>query len=111
MDELPLEVNDKSPIKLSNALSMDYLFETSAKEFKKHDTHLEVEMDIFHYEGSLTTPPCTEGVKWLVVKVPQWASNEQIHKLKACWKYMSNARPVQSYHGRAVTMSSKLAIH
>lgn len=45
------------------------------------------------YEGSLTTPPCSEGVTWLVMVTPVEASVEQIavlHKLLG-----DNARPVQ----------------
>jgi len=34
--------------------------------------------DYFHYEGSLTTPPCTETVKWLILKSKLRASNYQV---------------------------------
>ena len=34
--------------------------------------------DYFHYKGSLTTPPCYETVKWLVLKPKLRASNNQV---------------------------------
>lgn len=45
------------------------------------------------YAGSLTTPPCTEGVDWVVYHEPIELSAEQIAVLKAA--YEDNARPVQ----------------
>ena len=37
----------------------------------------------FAYAGSLTTPPCTEGVRWNVLSTPIAASGEQIAALSA----------------------------
>eukprot|EP00274_Cyanoptyche_gloeocystis_P004171 CAMPEP_0196656586 /NCGR_PEP_ID=MMETSP1086-20130531/18456_1 /TAXON_ID=77921 /ORGANISM="Cyanoptyche gloeocystis , Strain SAG4.97" /LENGTH=318 /DNA_ID=CAMNT_0041989407 /DNA_START=23 /DNA_END=979 /DNA_ORIENTATION=+ len=48
---------------------------------------------IYSYSGSLTTPPCSEGVSWLVVKTPIEVSAEQISTLKSA--IGTNARPVQ----------------
>lgn len=48
---------------------------------------------IYRYAGSLTTPPCSEGVKWHVFSTPVTASKEQIAKLSAVLGM--NARPVQ----------------
>jgi carbonic anhydrase len=36
--------------------------------------------DYYRFNGSLTTPPCTEGVRWLVMKQPLTASKEQIQR-------------------------------
>lgn len=52
----------------------------------------------WHYEGSLTTPPCSEGVNWSVLQTPITASKEQIAKFRSIFK-VSN-RPVQALHGR-----------
>jgi carbonic anhydrase len=52
----------------------------------------------YRYEGSLTTPPCTEGVTWLVMKTPMNASAAEIASLEAIIAH--NARPVQDLHGR-----------
>lgn len=49
--------------------------------------------NIYRYAGSLTTPPCSEGVKWHVLSSPVTASKEQITKLSAVMGM--NARPVQ----------------
>jgi len=54
----------------------------------------------FTYTGSLTTPACTEGLKWIVLKDPIDASEDQIARFRKL--YAHNARPVQSVHHRAV---------
>lgn len=54
----------------------------------------------YRYEGSLTTPPCTEGVKWLVMVEPIQMSDKQIKQLQAIHK--DNFRPVQALHGRTI---------
>lgn len=54
----------------------------------------------YTYEGSLTTPPCTEGVAWHVLQTPVEASRAQIDAFRA--RYPMNARPVQPLHGRTV---------
>jgi len=57
----------------------------------------------FRNEGSLTAPPCTEGVLWLVMKQPLEASAAQLQALHRL--FPDNARPVQPLHGRAVLES------
>ena len=57
----------------------------------------------FRYEGSLTSPPCTEGVKWLVMERLQGASIEQADRIKAAMP-MPNARPTRPLNGRAVAI-------
>ncbi len=54
----------------------------------------------FSYVGSLTTPPCTEEVKWYVMKTPVEVSYRQFAAFKALYK--NNSRPVQSLNGRRV---------
>ncbi|MBP9111668.1 MAG: carbonic anhydrase family protein [Polyangiaceae bacterium] len=50
------------------------------------------------YEGSLTTPPCNEGITWLVLTTPISASVDQIHKFATL--YPHNNRPVMPLNGR-----------
>ncbi len=54
----------------------------------------------FHYMGSLTTPPCTEGVNWYVLKTPIKASKGEIERLKQIMP--SNARPIQNKNSRKI---------
>lgn len=59
---------------------------------------LPANMDYYTYEGSDTTPPCTEGVRWYVLKSYVELGGEQ---LKAIQKIVgANARPVQPLQGR-----------
>lgn len=55
------------------------------------------------YDGSLTGPPCTEGVRWLVMKQPLQLSAAQLALLKSL--IPANARPVQPLNGRPVLES------
>jgi carbonic anhydrase len=55
---------------------------------------------VYHYDGSLTTPPCSEGVKWFIRKRPAQLSKEQIAEFTAV--YDQNNRPVQSLNERTV---------
>jgi carbonic anhydrase len=58
------------------------------------------EKDSFQYNGSLTTPPCTEGVKWVILKEPIEMSKEQIDKFREI--FLDNHRPVQPLNDREV---------
>ena len=57
----------------------------------------------FAYMGSLTTPPCTEGVLWMVLKQPVSLSAEQIGIFSRL--YPMNARPVQPAGDRMIKES------
>lgn len=54
----------------------------------------------YTYMGSLTTPPCSEGVLWMVMKQPATMSREQIAIFSKL--YPMNARPIQSASGRLI---------
>jgi carbonic anhydrase len=54
----------------------------------------------YAYGGSLTTPPCTEGVQWIVLKEPIELSKAQISRFMQA--YGPIARPVQPLHNREI---------
>jgi carbonic anhydrase len=56
------------------------------------------EMDFFHYDGSLTTPPCTEKVKFFILKTQVNIAKEQVTD----FPFKMNARPVQPANGRPI---------
>jgi carbonic anhydrase len=55
---------------------------------------------VYRYEGSLTTPPCSEGVKWSVASQPIELSPAQLAAFKTL--YNGNSRPVQNLFTRKV---------
>lgn len=59
--------------------------------------------EYFRYMGSLTTPPCTEDVLWLVLRSPVELSEMQIEEFRSVLR--GNNRPVQALNGRAVAVS------
>jgi len=62
---------------------------------------LPVSKDYRFYQGSLTTPPCSEGVRWLVMKESITMSPDQIAALRKAIG-ADNNRPVQPLLGRAI---------
>lgn len=88
-DYLPLERNDEVappdvPIDLNQLLPVSHKYYT--------------------YMGSLTTPPCTEGVTWLVLKDPVTISAEQVSIFARL--YRNNSRPIQPSNGRLIKESN-----
>jgi len=82
--ELPATVGEKHPL----SAELDLM-----ATLPKHHTY-------YAYEGSLTTPPCSEGVHWHVMKEPVQISKTQLSAFRKL--YAMNARPVQPLHGRKV---------
>jgi Carbonic anhydrase len=58
-------------------------------------------LDYYRFSGSLTTPPCTEGVRWIVLEQPVTASEQQIEKFHSIMHHNNN-RPVQPLNGRII---------
>jgi carbonic anhydrase len=59
------------------------------------------ELDFWSYEGSLTTPPCTEGVRFFILRTPVNISKEQVD----AFPFKLNARPVQPQNNREISIS------
>lgn len=60
-------------------------------------------LSYFSFVGSLTTPPCTEGVRWFVLKTPLHVSSAEIAAFAKL--YPANSRPIQPVHGREILAS------
>ena len=52
------------------------------------------------YVGSLTVPPCTEGVRWFVLEQEMTLSRDQLQAFATLFKV--NSRPLQDTHGRRI---------
>ncbi|HEV8240335.1 MAG TPA: carbonic anhydrase family protein [Thermoanaerobaculia bacterium] len=67
-------------------------------------TLLPADLRAYRYTGSLTTPPCSEGVTWLVMATPITASGQQIAALARALE--GNNRPVQARGDREILLDS-----
>ena len=96
----------------SNAM-IDSIWKSLPKEKEKVVTVADVTVDAsallpenhayYTFDGSLTTPPCSEGVRWLVLEAPMKISDGEIAKFAGI--YPMNARPTQPLNGRLVQVS------
>lgn len=64
---------------------------------------LPADLGYYTFAGSLTTPPCSEGVTWYVLKTPVTLSAEQLAIFARL--YPSDARPIQPKNGREILES------
>ena len=87
-NNLPLEKGEEVAAK--SALDMNHL--------------LPADRRYFTYMGSLTTPPCSEGVLWMVMQQPVPIATDQINVFSRL--YPMNARPIQSAAGRLIKQSN-----
>ena len=86
--ELPLEAGEERHLDENTVIEADNL--------------LPHKRNYYRYDGSLTTPPCSEGVTWFVLQSPIEMSESQISAFEVIFE--NNNRPVQSLNGREVLM-------
>lgn len=60
-------------------------------------------LSYYTYEGSQTAPPCTEGVRWFILKTPIEMSSKQVKTFAKLFRH--DVRPVQPLNGRVVQES------
>ncbi|MFM1907526.1 MAG: hypothetical protein RLZZ591_1203 [Pseudomonadota bacterium] len=82
---MPLDVNDRVRMPF-DALNLNEL--------------LPKDQRYYQFMGSLTTPPCSENVLWMVLKTPATLSRDQLRLFAQLFPH--NARPVQPVNGRPV---------
>jgi carbonic anhydrase len=70
------------------------------KEFVNPGGLLPVDRGYWSYTGSLTTPPCTEGVRWFILEEDLSLSRDQWQTFARLFKV--NSRPLQDGHGRRI---------
>lgn len=62
---------------------------------------LPMQKHYYRFSGSLTTPPCSEGVIWNIMAQPMTLSKAQIQKFEMIFKHHNN-RPIQPLNGRLI---------
>jgi len=87
-----------------NNLPLEKGEEVPARAALDLNTLLPKDRRYYTYMGSLTTPPCSEGVLWMVLQQPATISTEQIDVFSRL--YPMNARPVQQAAGRLIKQSN-----
>ncbi len=87
-----------------NNLPLEKHQETKARVSIDLSQLLPTDRRYYTYMGSLTTPPCSEGVQWVVMRHPVAISQEQLDIFARL--YPMNARPLQAASGRRIMQSN-----
>jgi len=90
LNDFPNKEGEKHPLQGSEVKLDDLLSQFPTNDMKSY----------FAYNGSLTTPPFTEGVQWVILKHVPEASEEQIMKIEKLEG--NNARHVQAINDRKI---------
>ena len=83
-DKMPMKEGDKTELKVKDIQNL-----------------LPKNRDYYRFNGSLTTPPCTEGVRWIVLKEATTLSKAQTEKFAKVLGH-SNNRPIQPQNARVI---------
>lgn len=101
---IALLANEKStPNKILNQLWKQFPAKNGAIKYIKNldlGSIFPKNIDYFNYEGSMTTPPCVEGVQWFVLEKAITVSGDQVERLLQSMRF--NSRPLQRIHDRVV---------
>ena len=89
--------------KVWNSLPLEKQEELPARTPLELNDLLPTDRSYYTYMGSLTTPPCSEGVRWIVMRQPISVSQDQIDLFARL--YPMNARPIQQVAGRRILQS------
>ncbi len=84
-DNMPKNADEKSQLKLAHIAS----------------SLLPENKEYYRFAGSFTTPPCTEGVRWMVLKTPVTVSKAQVEKFLNIMHHPNN-RPIQATNARVI---------
>jgi carbonic anhydrase len=66
----------------------------------------ELKAGYYHYEGSLTTPPCSESVRWYVLSRKAPITLAVVESFKALFPSPSNSRPLQDLNDRRIVWAT-----
>lgn len=69
-------------------------------------TMLPADQTYLTYDGSLTTPPCTEGIRWYVLRTPVGVAGQQLSAFGSIPGMMPTNRPAQLLEGRQVLLDT-----
>lgn len=83
--KMPKDANEKSQLKLA------YIASSLLPDDKEY----------YRFNGSLTTPPCTEGVRWMALKTPVTISKAQVEQFLEIMHHPNN-RPIQTTNARVI---------
>ncbi|WP_040499069.1 carbonic anhydrase family protein [Helicobacter suis] len=68
-------------------------------------TLLPTTIHYYHFNGSLTTPPCTEGVSWFIIEETISFSPKQFETIKKIMYHKTNQRPIQKDYNSVIVKS------